>query len=261
MFCYLDAETNGLPDENYSFNEVYMTQMAYIITDGKNIFIKKEFLIKGNYEISEEITKLTGITKVMTEKEGIDFSKVWEIFDTDLRKYNVDYIIAHNMNFDSRVVKIEYKRMKNLDNNKKKDYQEEEIDLIMFNKLKDTNKFNWSFLNQYKYDTKILNNLDIILKNNENKDLIIKDIIDLLENTKMNYKNYRDKFFKTIHIDSLPLFRKLYKKSEIGNHKLQTIHNHIVGPYVQKHTALDDCYMLKNCIDKIDFNIKYTIFN
>ena len=111
MFFIFDTETTGLPKNNWDFSDVYMTQIGYIITDGKRILHKDEYYIKGNYEIPQKIIKLNGITKEMTDKEGKSFQEVFNIIDDILSKYKCKYIIAHNVKFDTKMFSQEYKRL------------------------------------------------------------------------------------------------------------------------------------------------------
>ena len=261
MYAIYDTETNGLPDKNYSFENVHVTQFAFIITDGTRNYIRKEYLIKEDYEISDFITELTGITREKVDKDGIRFAEAWRLFNAYLEEYNCEYIIAHNANFDTRVMKAAYKRMKT--NSNSGSYPE--IDMTLFNDIKSRNIFTSAFINLFKYSPKLLVNIDIILKNNTSNDMIAEDIKLLINIIKEDYRNYGEKFFRMIHADSLPYYRKLYPSREkkihkLLNHKLETIHNHIVGPYVQTHTALDDCYMLQNCINKTNFKLNDFIF-
>jgi len=108
MIKYLifDTETNGLPAKGNDFSLISMLELGYIILD-ENFEIIKESnnLIKGIFDVPEIITKLTGITKEITDNEGNDINIVLKDFIYDIR--NVDYILAHNNRFDLGILKKE----------------------------------------------------------------------------------------------------------------------------------------------------------
>lgn len=110
--CILDTETTGLPSKGNDFSKVNMTELAYIIVDiDFNIIKEKNFLIKGDYEIPEIITQLTGITKELTDKFGIPLSKAAHEFYRDLKF--CEFIVAHNLRFDYGMIKKEFKSLEN----------------------------------------------------------------------------------------------------------------------------------------------------
>lgn len=322
MYCIFDTETNGLPEGN-DFSNVYMTQIAIIITDGSKNYVEQEYIIKGDFEISKEITELTGITKEITEEKGISFKNVWFIINKLLDIFDCKYIIAHNMRFDKNIIKQEYKRLKNL----KKYESNEDIDLEYeinkyIEKIKKYNIINEKFINKIKYDFNMLKKIYYFISCNYNqsKEFITKYIIDIYnQNKKQNKYIYNEKFFQLIPICSLnDIFRqnnnlkekynnfsifkkevnKIIKKKNnkdglikkviqeksglkrsqlndlyyetfnlqyynfLKNYKLQTIYNELHKiPYIQTHTALDDCYILQKSLQKVEFNIINCICN
>ena len=110
--CILDTETTGLPAKGGDFSKVNMAELAYIITDlDLNIIKESNFLIKGDYEIPEIITQLTGITKELTDEQGIPLDKALFNFYKDLR--DCEFIVAHNLRFDVGMIKKEIQSLKN----------------------------------------------------------------------------------------------------------------------------------------------------
>ena len=102
-----DTETNGLPAKGNDFSLISMLELGYIIVDENFEIIKENNnLIKGDFDVPEIITTLTGITKEITDKEGNDINIVFKDFINDIR--NVDYILAHNNRFDLGILKKEF---------------------------------------------------------------------------------------------------------------------------------------------------------
>lgn len=107
MIHYLifDTETTGLPKKN-DFSLINMIELGYIILDEDFKIVKESNnLIKGDFEIPEIITKLTGITKNKTNENGNTIDLVLKEFINDVR--SVDYILAHNNRFDLGILKKE----------------------------------------------------------------------------------------------------------------------------------------------------------
>ena len=115
MYAIFDTETNGLPNGN-DFSKVYMTQIAIIITDGKRNYVEKEYIVKGDFTISQEITDLTGITKQITEEQGISFEEIWNIINANIggdtpEKFQAfldkhDYKFNFAYDFNSEIYKL-----------------------------------------------------------------------------------------------------------------------------------------------------------
>ena len=105
MIHYLifDTETTGLPKKN-DFSLINMIELGYIILNEDFKIVKESNnLVKGDFEIPEIITKLTGITKNKTDENGNNIDLVLKEFINDVR--SVDYILAHNNRFDLGILK------------------------------------------------------------------------------------------------------------------------------------------------------------
>lgn len=112
-----DTETTGLIPKNKTniTDFPYITQLSYIIY---NVETKQIENIYNNYInipqhiiISDLITTLTGITREICDEKGKN------IIDVLINFYNAyiqcDYIIAHNWDFDSKILFTEYMRNNN----------------------------------------------------------------------------------------------------------------------------------------------------
>ena len=112
-----DTETTGLIPKNKTniTDFPYITQLSYVIY---NVETKQIENIYNNYInipqhiiISELITNLTGITRELCDAKGKN------ITDVLINFYNAyiqcDYVVAHNWEFDSKILFIEYMRNDN----------------------------------------------------------------------------------------------------------------------------------------------------
>jgi len=99
---FFDTETTGLPkcrDQAYKApgNWPHIVSIAWIIPGQK----KEYFLIKPQWEIPQESTKIHGITYEHAMKEGHDLKEVLDKFWSDLGHKP---LIAHNVEFDTNVL-------------------------------------------------------------------------------------------------------------------------------------------------------------
>lgn len=90
----------------------YIIQISFIIFNLYDFSIEKTYnayiKIKNIEKISEEITNLTGITQEKCANQGIEMKIALEEFYNEY--INSDYVIAHNINFDRRMIMIEIER-------------------------------------------------------------------------------------------------------------------------------------------------------
>lgn len=107
-----DVETTGLLQKTPNDPPVYITQLSFALYDVTNARFVKTYNayinIPQSVIIPEKITEITGITREKLNKDGIDIVDVLEIFyDAYCR---ADIVVAHNLDFDSKVIKIEANR-------------------------------------------------------------------------------------------------------------------------------------------------------
>lgn len=116
-----DTETTGLLPKYFSNNDKnilsnlsilpYIVQFSCILFDSKTMKIldKIDSIIKipDNAVVSEDSTKVHGITKEDTRK-GVDIITVLDKFNQLFK--SCDLLVAHNLQFDSNILKIEYLR-------------------------------------------------------------------------------------------------------------------------------------------------------
>ena len=114
-YLFFDVETTGMP-RNWkapvtdTFNWPRMVQIAWlaydenrVCTDVQNFIIKPE-----GYEIPYDSERIHGISTEKAMEEGTDLTGVLEQFAIAIR--DAENIIAHNMNFDEKVVGAEFIR-------------------------------------------------------------------------------------------------------------------------------------------------------
>lgn len=114
-----DTETNGLPNgKNPSITETHnwphILQISYILYDDEkhNIIDIQDHLIKVDktIAISDECTKIHGITRYKCEKKGIPITDALDLFNNALQQ--ADLVVGHNVSFDKRLIMVECIRQK-----------------------------------------------------------------------------------------------------------------------------------------------------
>jgi len=121
-----DTETNGLfPKINLEMNErgelerlpeidkyPYILQLSFVVFDLETKTIIEKFneyiRIDESVEISDRITEINGINRIICKEKGISIIKALDRFYDAYM--NVDYVVAHNIAFDKKVMEIEVQR-------------------------------------------------------------------------------------------------------------------------------------------------------
>ncbi len=113
-----DTETTGLPKTQIVSPTTiqlwpHIVQFSYIIFDNElNKIVKiKDSIIKvpETVIISEENSKIHGITTEISFAKGVSLKPVLEEFFADLN--TVDHIVGHNVSFDINMIKAELQRL------------------------------------------------------------------------------------------------------------------------------------------------------
>lgn len=119
MYLFFDTETTGIP-KNYKApvtdlkNWPRLVQLAWLITDNNGNEAKAaEYIIKPDgFSIPEEASRIHGITDEYANRSGVDLKPVLEEIKADISKALV--LIAHNMQFDEKILGAEFLRMGDL---------------------------------------------------------------------------------------------------------------------------------------------------
>jgi DNA polymerase III subunit epsilon len=113
---FFDCETNGLPIKyNGSYTDVdnwpRVIQLAYVLTDEHaNVLKERSFLIKPDGWVvpTEKFWIENGHSTERCEEEGWPIVEVLDDFMS--AKQEADLLVAHNLNFDHRIVWAEFIR-------------------------------------------------------------------------------------------------------------------------------------------------------
>src|ERR1022692_4560759 len=115
MYLFFDTETTGLP-KNWKApitdlnNWPRLVQLAYLVYDvNGNLISGGDHIIKPNgFAIPLEATKIHGITNEKANSIGKDLQMILTNFQTLINQ--ADYLVAHNMSFDEKIMGAEYLR-------------------------------------------------------------------------------------------------------------------------------------------------------
>jgi DNA polymerase III epsilon subunit-like protein len=123
--CILDTETTDKASNHVykrnidSFDyekEPHMTQFSCVIWDNHEnppqiVYTINDYCkLPTGVTISEDAKRVTGITEEMCEKIGIDPCIVLQKFLQLCKTYDISWFIAHNMDFDKKIIEINLKR-------------------------------------------------------------------------------------------------------------------------------------------------------
>jgi DNA polymerase III subunit epsilon len=115
MYLFFDTETTGLPKSwkapvtNVN-NWPRMVQLAYLLYNSEGVELESSnFIIQPNgFTIPAEVSKIHGISTARAIKEGHPIITVLETFQLAIKK--ADFLVAHNMPFDEKIVGAEFLR-------------------------------------------------------------------------------------------------------------------------------------------------------
>ncbi len=116
-YLLFDTETTGLP-KNWKApvtdvaNWPRMVQIAWLMFDENGEQIEQQdYIIKPEgYTIPDDAAEVHGITTEIAMKEGKDLTEVLQKFAEAIAA--TDYIVAHNISFDEKIIGAEFVRKK-----------------------------------------------------------------------------------------------------------------------------------------------------
>ncbi|HNV96986.1 MAG TPA: 3'-5' exonuclease [bacterium] len=121
MYLFFDTETTGLPinwnapiSDFSNWPRVVQIAWAHYNEKGKEVKSKTYIIKPENFFIPIESARVHGITTEMANESGIELKAALNEFTRALK--DSQYLIAHNISFDEKVVGAEFLR-KNMKNN------------------------------------------------------------------------------------------------------------------------------------------------
>ncbi len=106
-----DTETTGFPIWKAPVNDPrqpHLVQLAVIVAKGDESILKWDCIIKCPIQIPEAAADVHGITTARSQNEGVNLREVIETFDRLLLE--VERVVCHNYNFDSKIMSYAYHR-------------------------------------------------------------------------------------------------------------------------------------------------------
>ena len=114
-YLLFDVETTGLPKKRYASLNDYsnwpnIVQLAWGVynIDGECLKIRNYIIKPDNFVIPIESTRIHNISQEIAEQKGVDLINVLKEFIEDTE--SVEYLIAHNLEFDYKVLLCELNR-------------------------------------------------------------------------------------------------------------------------------------------------------
>lgn len=113
FFMFFDTETTGFIPDNVDVKEFnqypFPVQIAWAVFDYDGKLIKeREFILLQPIDIPSDAAKIHKITTQKMKEKGVDPIPVYEEFVSDLK--SARYLIAHNLEYDDKVIKAEFYR-------------------------------------------------------------------------------------------------------------------------------------------------------
>lgn len=108
-----DVETSGLIPKGEPALDIcpYILQLSFVVFNTNTLTVEKQYNtyinIPSKVQIIPEIEKLTGITRAKCNSGVVVTEALTELYNAYLK---CDKIIAHNIDFDSKMVRIELAR-------------------------------------------------------------------------------------------------------------------------------------------------------
>ncbi|MCF8465590.1 MAG: hypothetical protein K9G41_12155 [Flavobacteriales bacterium] len=114
-YLFFDTETTGLPKNwkvpvSDTTNWPRLVQIAWVVTDDTgNILMESDYVIyPSDFTIPIDASKIHGITTELAKQNGVELNKVLIEFNSLLDE--VDYVVAHNLDFDKKIIGAEFYR-------------------------------------------------------------------------------------------------------------------------------------------------------
>jgi len=113
-YLFFDTETTGLP-RNYkapytdSSNWPRIVQLSWLVADDAGVILKEsDYIIKVDFPIPIEASRVHGITNIIAESKGTIITEVLTKLLSDFS--DIKYLVCHNVNFDLAILQSELYR-------------------------------------------------------------------------------------------------------------------------------------------------------
>ena len=156
MILFFDTETTGMINKNLSFadkSQPHIVEIAAILTnDIGDERCSMDLIVDPGIEIPEKVSQIHGITTKMARKYGVYEQQAVYMFMLLFSK--ADLLVAHNIDFDIRIVNIQLARMgmNGLHVDRIYDTMKEATDLLKIPNPNYPGKYKWPKLSElHKY--------------------------------------------------------------------------------------------------------------
>lgn len=110
---FFDTETDGMlrfRDADDHPDQPRVLQIAMILADEQKTWAEVNLLVHAERPVPDEVFKIHGISEEMSRKYGVVPQLAAAVFNHLAR--SADQIVCHNVDFDMRVMKAQFARMK-----------------------------------------------------------------------------------------------------------------------------------------------------
>ncbi len=121
MYLFFDTETTGLPEnwqapvsDSDNWPRLVQLSWAWFDSEGRKWDFYDNIIYPDGFYIPEESSKIHRITHEIAKEKGKDLKEVISFFAEEIKK--AEYVVAHNISFDEKIVGAEYYRLKMKDN-------------------------------------------------------------------------------------------------------------------------------------------------
>ncbi len=110
---FFDTETDGMlrfRDADDHPDQPRLLQLAMILADEQKTWAEVNLLVHAERPVPEEVFRIHGISEEMSKKYGVVPQLAAAMFNSLAR--TADQIVCHNVDFDIRIMKAQFARMK-----------------------------------------------------------------------------------------------------------------------------------------------------
>ena len=109
MILVFDTETTGMVDFKKLESDPCqprLVQFAGMVVDGERVVKSVSSIVHPGINIPSDVSKIHGITDELVDRVGIDMYEILKWYSDEVRRCS--FIVAHNANFDIRVMNSQF---------------------------------------------------------------------------------------------------------------------------------------------------------